>query len=238
MDLGRPDRAARLEALAAEYALGTLPPRARRRLAAQAQDDARVATAIRIWEYRLAGLAEAVPAVTPSPRVWEGIRERLGLADARAADRKEPWWRGLALWRGLAVAGFALAAILGVLVASLGPRGETDAVVVVLAGPDARPALVATAGRASRTLLVKTVGAAPVDPSRTLELWALPQGANPQSLGVLPRGDLARVTLRAPADEALRNVPTLAVSLEPVGGSPTGQPTGPVLYTGPVQRFY
>ncbi|MEP7205563.1 MAG: anti-sigma factor [Casimicrobiaceae bacterium] len=236
MDLGRADRMDRLEALAAEYALGTLSARVRRRFAAHARQDAKVAAVLRAWEHRLAGLAEGIPEVTPAPRVWEGIRTRLGMnAEPATAGG---WWQSLGLWRGLAATGFALAVAVGVALTVLSPSDQGEALVVVLAGQDARPALVASANRGSRTLLVKTVGAAPVPPGRTLELWALPEGGNPASLGVLPADSVVRVTLPATAESAFRNVPALAVSLEPTGGSPTGLPTGPVLYSGPIQRFY
>lgn len=240
MDLSRPDRARRLDSLAAEYALGTLSPRARRRLAGIARGEPLIAAALRGWEYRLAGLAEGVPAVTPAPRVWDGIRVRLGLQQKPDPGRATRWWGAVSLWRGLAASGFALALALGVLLVALPdrPGSPNEAVVVVLAGPDARPALVASATRGGRTLLVKAVGNLTVETGRTLELWALPEGRDPQSLGVLPAAGLTRVNLPEPAGTALRNVPALAVSLEPSGGSPTGKPTGPVLYTGAVQRLY
>jgi anti-sigma-K factor RskA len=44
--------------------------------------------------------------------------------------------------------------------------------------------------------------------------------------------------LAGPADGALRDVPLLAVSLEPRGGSRTGSPTGPVLYSGPCVKYW
>lgn len=233
MDLGRPDRSARLEALAAEYALGTLPPRVRRRLATQADREPTVAAAMRTWEYRLATLAEALPGITPPPQVWDGIQRRLGFQETGVS---RGWWSSLGLWRGLALAGFAAAFALSV--ALLQPAREPASLVVVLAGADARPALVATAERDGRTLLVKAV--APIDPGagRALELWALPQGRDPQSLGLLPAGGITRITLPAAAGASLQAIPALAVSLEPAGGSPTGKPTGPVLYSGPVQRLY
>ncbi|MEP6657460.1 MAG: anti-sigma factor [Betaproteobacteria bacterium] len=240
MDLARPDRARRLDSLAAEYALGTLSLRARRRLAGMARDDPRIAAALRNWEYRLAALAEAVPAVAPASRVWEGIRARLGFQEKPDAARASRWWGNLSLWRGLAAGGFALALALGVLRVAPTDSGDTsnEAVVVVLAGPDARPALVASASRGGRTLLVKAVGNLAVESGRTFELWALPDGRDPQSLGILPAAGVSRFVLQEPAGIALRNVPALAVSLEPAGGSPTGKPTGPVLYTGAVQRLY
>ena len=79
MNLSRPDRLPRLDALAAEYVLGTLPPRARMRLARIARTDVVVAGAIRTWEQRLAPLTEAAPPITPSPRLWRMIALRLGI---------------------------------------------------------------------------------------------------------------------------------------------------------------
>ena len=63
-------------------------------------------------------------------------------------------------------------------------------------------------------------------------------GSAPKSLGVIPDSGVGRVALPATPDVSLANVPALAVSLEPAGGSPTGAPTGPVLYSGKVERFY
>jgi anti-sigma-K factor RskA len=239
MNLSRPDRAARLDAVAAQYALGTLSPRARRRLDAIARADSVVAAAVRSWELRLAPLAEAVPDVVPPPRVWDGIRGRLGLAGGPAA-RPEPagWWTSLSLWRGLALAGFATALVLGV--ALLAPRGERpdERIIAVLAAQDQKAVLIASADRGGRFLTVKAVTPVAVPPGRVLELWALPPGQDPRSLGLIPASGLARLPLAAPAGIALQGVPAMAVSLEPGGGSPTGKPTGPVLYSGGIQNLY
>ena len=108
------------------------------------------------------------------------------------------------MWRGLAVAGFALAFALGI--SLLAPRGERpfESVVVVLAGPDAKPALIATAERGSRFLTVKAVGEVAIARDRSLELWMLPDGRPPQSLGLVPASGVDRVALRAPAGVALQ----------------------------------
>jgi anti-sigma-K factor RskA len=237
MNLADPNRAARLDALAAQYALGTLSARARRRLAAAARRDAAVAAAISAWEDRLSQLAVGVTPVLPAPRVWEGIRARLGLADQRT-PRPTPWWASLGWWRAFATVGFVLAFAFGVTL--FAPRTEQppEQVVVVLAGPDAKPALIASADRGSRFLNVKAVTAVPIAPDRALELWMLPQGQDPRSLGLIPAAGIGRVRLAAPVGIALQNIPALAVSLEPAGGSPTGKPTGPVLYSGAVQQIY
>jgi anti-sigma-K factor RskA len=219
MNLSHPERRERLDRLAAEYALGTAAPRVRRRLEAAARRDRVVARALSDWERRLASLCEGVPPVGPPPRVWQGIVGRLGLEDTKAPTPRVPWWQRVGVWQGLATAPVA-------------------PIVVVLAGADAKPALIATALRSETYLTVKSVGNAAPEPGKVFELWALPQSGAPQALGVIPPGNVARVTLTSPADERLSNIPSLAVSLEPPGGSPTGKPTGPVLYSGSVERMY
>jgi anti-sigma-K factor RskA len=236
MNLSRPDRPQRLDALAAEYALGTLPVRARLRLARAAGNDAAIAAAIRDWEMRLAALTEGVAPVTPPPRVWAAIVQRLGLQ--RSDSSHVPWWGRVAFWRSFALTSFALAMAFAVTLFSPKPEVPGAPIVAVLAGPDAKPALIATAMRGERTMTVKVVGAAAVPAGKSLELWMLPTGGAPKSLGVIPDTGVGRVELSAAPDVSLANVPALAVSLEPAGGSPTGAPTGPVLYSGKVERFY
>jgi anti-sigma-K factor RskA len=234
MNYLRPER---LDALAAQYVLGTLSRPARARLARLARADETVAAAVRLWENRLLPLAESLPPIAPPARVWSAILDRI------AAERGSgSIWANLGLWRGLTLAGFATAMALAVVLLTARPEAPLETMVVVLASNDARPALVASADRSGRTLIIKAV--APVAPSadRVLQLWALPQQGNPRSLGVIPSlaagTTVVRLDLPIPAGQALQNIPALAVSLEPLGGSPTGLPTGPVLYSGPIQRLY
>lgn len=239
MNLSRPDRSGRLDALAAQHALGTLSPRARRRLVAIGRTDPVVAAAMRDWDVRLASLTDAVPGIVPAPRVWTGLARRLGFEDTANQGRETVSWAArLSLWRGLALAGFALAFGLGV--ALLAPVAERpdERIVVVLADQAAKPALLVSADRAGRYLTVKAIGPVTAPADRALELWALPQGQNPRSLGLVAASGVTRIPLKTAAGAALEGTPALAVSLEPAGGSPTGGPTGPVLYTGSVQNLY
>jgi anti-sigma-K factor RskA len=227
----------RANAIAAEYALGTLPSRARTRVARLIVVDPRWSEAVRAWEERLLPLAESLSPVAPPARVWIAIQSRIqGRGSTEGTTGSV--WTNLGLWRGLTLAGFATALALALVV--LTPPRETpiETIVAVLAGQDAKPVLVASADRAGRILTVKAI--APVQPGadRALELWALPASGNPRSLGLIPATGLARLALPSPAGTALQNVPALAVSLEPAGGSPTGLPTGPVLYSGPLQKLY
>jgi anti-sigma-K factor RskA len=230
MNLGRPDRA---DALAGEYVLGTLRGRARGRFERAVRTERALADAVQRWEDRLLPLSEALPPVEPPQRVWRAIQGRIGGHAPRAS-----FWTSLGWWRGLALASLAAVVALSILVFKPAAERAEGAVVAVLAGSDAKAALVASADRFGRYLTIKAISRIDIPADRSLQLWMLPSGGNPQSLGVFDSTTVARVTLSAPADEALRNIPALAVSLEPRGGSPTGLPTGPVLYTGAVQRTY
>ncbi|MGH8714746.1 MAG: anti-sigma factor [Casimicrobiaceae bacterium] len=235
MNIASPERA---DALAAQYVLGTLSARARARFARIARGDRALADAIRAWEDRLSPLAESLPPVEPPARTWPAILARLDRSGVVAAPETRAVWASLGLWRGLTLAGFATALALAVVLLTPQVQRPEATLVVVLAGQDAKPALVASADRNGRLLTIKAVAPLAPGPDRSLELWALPAQGNPRSLGLVPASGIARIALPVPAGTALENIPALAVSLEPRGGSTTGLPTGPVLYSGPVQRLY
>ncbi|MEP6997071.1 MAG: anti-sigma factor [Betaproteobacteria bacterium] len=235
MNYRTPERA---NALAAHYVLGTMPARARSRFARLARTDSVLGDAIRAWEARLSPLAQSVPPVEPPERVWMAILARIDRGGAASAPERRGAWASVSLWRGLALTGFATAIALAV-VLLMPPLERPEATLVaVLAGDDAKPALLASADRTGRVLTVKLI--APLAPAadRSLQLWALPATGNPRSLGLVPMSGIVRIALPVAAGTALQDIPALAVSLEPSGGSPTGLPTGPVLYSGPIQRLY
>lgn len=236
MNYRTPERA---DALAAHYVLGTLPALARARFARLARSDAVLNTAIRDWEDRLSPLAQSVPPVEPPERVWTAILARIDrAADTGSASQRRTVWASVSLWRGLALTGFATAIALALVLLSPPLERPEATMVVVLAGPDAKPALVASADRNGRLLTIKAVTPLSLGADRSLQLWALPATGNPRSLGLVPASGVAQIPLPVAAGTVLQDIPALAVSLEPRGGSPTGLPTGPVLYSGPVQRLY
>jgi anti-sigma-K factor RskA len=101
-----------------------------------------------------------------------------------------------------------------------------------------RAVLVVSAGRRDLEIAVRTLDPAIHVAGRSLQLWALPRGQAPRSLGVMAAADKSTLRLRGDADVVLGDVTMLAVSLEPHGGSPSGMPTGPVLYSGPCVKYW
>jgi anti-sigma-K factor RskA len=227
MDYSRPELADRL---AAEYAAGTLRGPARRRFESLLPAHPALRDATRAWEERLMPLTAAIAPVQPSGDVWRRVSERIGGGDARPTSGGA--WNRLSLWRGLAA--FASVAAIGLAVLLANPSAVPPPIVVVLAptgtAPGATPpaSLVASISGDGSTLVTRPIVPVAIQPDRALELWAVPKEGAPRSLGLLPGGS-GTVALRG---KVLAGADTLAVSLEPAGGSPTGKPTGPIVYAG------
>ncbi|SFU84456.1 Anti-sigma-K factor RskA [Polaromonas sp. YR568] len=243
-----------MDQLAASYALGTLRGGARRRFEALARDNAPLRAAALVWQGRLASVAELQPQEAPSPVVWKRIenlvkadKEARAMQAARAASAPAAaggWWSSLGLWRGGAAAG-AVATVAAVIVglnvngrlsgqvseltAKLTATPEIE-YVAVLTDDKASASLLVTFDPKNKTLALKRVGNFREQPDKSLELWALPPGVAPKSLGVMSADPVMRLTA---AGTDMRQVPTLAITLEPKGGVPPGSgPTGPVLFKG------
>jgi len=248
-----------LEQLAASHALGTLRGGARRRFEELARQDPSIRAVALVWQGRMGSLVELQPASVPSPAVWKRIdnlikaeREAAAMRAARQVPAKplaRGFWVSLGLWRG-ATAAAALAAVLAVVVGAdlneqlRGQRGQVAQLsarlatapeiryVAVLADDKANPSMLVTFDPKNNRLVLKRVGQYQEQADRSLELWALPPGRSPQSLGVLGREPVVRL---ASTGNAVRDTPAMAITLEPVGGAPAGGgPTGPVLFSGAV----
>jgi anti-sigma-K factor RskA len=219
------------EVLAGEYVLGTLRGAARRRFEHWLVDDTDLRRLVRDWQERLQPMAEAVVPVRPPVRVWKAIQRRV------QARRRKGLWDYLPLWRAIglscALAALSLALVIGLKpVPTPAPRQDYLAVVN---DQKSQPAWFVEADLGAQVLRVRSLRPQALPPGKAFELWMLPSGGQPpQSLGLLsPTGEL-RLSLNAAKLVVLTRSQGLAVSLEPAGGSPTGAPTGPVLYQGPL----
>ncbi|HZP91737.1 MAG TPA: anti-sigma factor [Burkholderiales bacterium] len=221
------------EKLAAEYVLGTLAPRARRRFRTLLRQDPRLRRAVADWEQRLSPLAEAVPQIAPPARVWRAIRARI--RPPRLGPRQS-----LSFWRAAALGSALVAATLIVLLAlpDRRPVSTPEMMVAVMNDVQTRaPAMTVswTPGGADRRVLrIRVMGHAEMAPDTAWELWLLPGGNRPPvSIGLISTHETQTLVVPAAQAALLDAAWGLAMSVEPKGGSPTGRPTGPVLYSGP-----
>lgn len=227
-----------LSLLAGEYVLGTLRGRARARFELWLRSDPALRREVGRWQERLQPMADTAPEVQPGAQVWQRIEARIAPRARGGAPVATGWWGSLAFWRGASFASAALAALVFGW-AALSPRDlgtPSEAMVVVMADQDDRPAMTVAwmpeAGRQPR-LRIRVIGHAEMAPDTAWELWMLPGGdAPPRSLGLITTHETQFVELPAAVVRQLNGASGMAMSVEPKGGSPTGKPTGPVLYSG------
>lgn len=211
-------------ALAADYAIGLMPYAARRRFERLLLEDAALRMELAQWQESLASLTDALPEEPLPDRLWQGITARIEPRQLHAPE-KHSFWGALRL---MAMACSLVAVvILGVIY-----NRDTTRYSATLLSADAQAALKVDAHESY--LNVEPLALAAVDQGRSLQLWAIAADGKPVSLGVIPAGGRGKVELNDAQKALLVKPITLAVSLEPQGGSPTGQPTGPVLYQGPL----
>jgi anti-sigma-K factor RskA len=245
-----------LDRLAASYALGTLRGPARRRFETLAREQAPVRAAALIWQSRFSSINELQPSVAPAPAVWTRIdnllqaeRTQASMQAARTPSERPTeglagWLRSQLVWRVASAAG-VLATVVAVTV-GVGARDQLSQevarlqtqlqttpqieYVAVLADDQAAASMLVTFDPKNNKLTLQRVGGYHEASDRSLQLWALPPAGSPKSLGVLGQEKLLRLTA---GEGDVRDVPTLAISLEPKGGVPSATgPTGPVLFKG------
>jgi anti-sigma-K factor RskA len=204
---------------AAEYVLGVLDAAEAAEAERRMEADPAFAAEVADWEQRLMPLTALVAPAAPPDSLWNRIEASIGKP---AANDNRRW-----VWPAATLASLAVAASLAAFIL-LRPV-PAPVVAVLLPASGGTPVLVAVA-EPSGQYRVRATSAISVASDRDLELWALRAGATrPEPLGVIPPA--GRETPGLPAGTML------LVSLEPKGGSPTGQPTGPVLYAGKLTRY-
>ncbi|VXC10164.1 conserved hypothetical protein [Luteimonas sp. 9C] len=242
----------RADLLAGEYVLGVLDAPARASAEARIARDPGFARLVAEWDVRLAPWFAEFPAADVPAHVWPRIRTALGWTPVAA--RPEGLWHSTGFWRG-ATALAAVVAIVAVLAGRMPVDDERASPVVVaptpapvpapapapaidalpvttLAHEDGSPAWLASVDAGQGRVLVVPVPADVDAAGRVAELWLIPEGGAPTSLGLLPHDRTHAVEVPAALQAALVTGATLAVSLEPPGGSPGNAPTGPVVASG------
>lgn len=243
----------------AEYVLGTLDGAEREQFMALLAQDRNLQAEVGYWQDRLLGLAGRVPPSDPSDAVWQRIEAALRTADrleaepaprppsslspspviARAPEQRslpQRFWERLGFWQTFS--GFALAAslLLASLLVMRQPLAPAVNYVAVLQSPEMRVGWLVRAADRGPVRLVPLTDLGRVPAGKSWELWTKGRNATaPTSLGLVPGGS----TLEVPRDRLpeLGDEQLFEITLEPEAGSPTGRPTGPILFVGKAQRI-
>jgi len=221
-------------ALAAEYVLGTLRGPARLRFQKLMMQYPPISDATSTWDQHLNALGQKIPPVTPDDSVWQRIEQQLGFSVEQTTSAEQAQSNVVPMtkakpkvWQSIAGLASAAALILAVLLVNV----DTSV-------PDAQQ-LALVNNEQTELLWALEIGADTIDIQATkslvakanadYELWIVAaDGRPPISLGLLPK--TGKLTLSKPELFDQIEIAALAVSLEPLGGSPNGSPTT-VLYT-------
>ncbi len=219
--------------LAGEYVLGVLPASERQEVTRRIESDAAFARLVEAWEATLTPLADSYEEVSPPADLKQKIDARLfgdagatvGSATTRLLDR-------LWLWRGLAVASLAVAITFAALLFTQPqPEPPSQRLLATLSHEETGVSVFAIYDAASgQVVLAEVAGERPANSD--FELWVIEGERAPVSLGLIDGDTDIRIDIAEDTGALMRPGSVLAVSVEPPGGSPTGQPTGPVVALG------
>lgn len=228
----RSDRS-RDEVLAGEYVLGVLPLPDRLRVEHRLRDDKAFQAIVARWQENLATFNNEYAAEAPPSWLYAAVETKLF---PKPADERPGAliWSSLNFWRGLTLVTLSAAVFFAASAEGLFRKPAPSAPAVATLGSGTSSiSLVTLFDRQSGRLKVTPV-AAGAEKSKSLELWLIEGDDAPVPLGVFPDTGDGSIVIPPDMRGRLKNGVTLAVSLEPFGGSPTGKPTGPVVASGKI----
>ncbi|MCD2174449.1 anti-sigma factor [Rhizobium sp. C4] len=228
----RSDRS-RDEVLAGEYVLGVLPLPDRLRVEHRLRTDKAFQEIVARWQENLASFNDDYAAEAPPSWLYASVEKKL--FNTAAADQpKGLIWSSLAFWRGLTLVTMSAAIFFAASAGGLFHKpAATAPLVATMGSANSSISLVTLFDRQTGRLKVTPV-AAGAEKSKSLELWLIEGDSAPVPLGVFPDAGDGSIVIPPDMRNRLKDGVTLAVSLEPFGGSPTGKPTGPVVASGKI----
>lgn len=213
------------DASVGEYALGVMPLNERVRFAADLKNDRSLQMRVAMWDGNFAPMTDELAGVAPPPFVLGKIESRLF-----PAAKPVSLFQRLGFWQAATALAFGALAFVVAVPQLMPPPVQPVPLVAVIQGETLLVS--ASYNDTNGTLTVSRKRGTEAD-AHDFELWVIPAGSAPVSIGVLQAGEITLINL----PEALKGViagSTLAITDEPDGGSPTGKPTGAVLGSGTV----
>jgi anti-sigma-K factor RskA len=216
--------------IAAEYVLGVLDADGRRSVEERLEEDRSFARLVEAWQFRLSPLDEDYEPVAPPQAVKAALDKRLFTSTAAA---KPGLLESLGFWRGLSFAALALAAV--AIIPDLLRRdpqvAEVNPIIASMQAEGGEVRFVALYEPGDDEIRITTVKAEKAT-DRDFELWLIEADGKPKSMGVIPAGQTLALKVKPELVALISAGDTFAVTDEPLGGSPTGNPTGPIVAAG------
>lgn len=223
------------DVLAGEYVLGVLSAEARHGVERRMADDSAFAALVERWRADFSPFDDDYVEAAPNPVIFTQIEQRL--FGVPTVSPVPGLWNAIGFWRWVSL-GTSLVAVTAVVYASGLFRQQQSGVPLVaeLSAPNNQVNLLASFDASSGRLRIVPVAAGGPQ-EKSLQLWLVPGSGNPRSLGVFQPNREGELLIPAELRDTIGDGATLAVSLEPFGGSPTGLPTGPIIASGTARRL-
>lgn len=217
------------DALAGELAFGLLEGDEKAEALRLMLSDRDFAMRVERWREDSAGLFDAVDEVAPPPGTWRAIETRV--APASNDNRSLRWWQGGAILSGALAAGLAAVLLLQP-APTAAPVPTSQFAVAQLSGPIEGLRIAARYDPASATLRVRASGmpATPTEP----ELWIVPVGGAPVSLGQIDRDGETVIAVAAGHQRLINPASQFSLSMEPRSDEPSAAPTAPFVAEGAI----
>jgi len=216
---------------AGEYVLGTMVGEARQQFEHRLQDDVSLRQQVLEWQERLYTLHDGISPVEPPKKLLKKITARV------SPQKSEGFFQKLGLWQTFSSL-VSISLVLLVfqynnLITSVQISEQLPQTIALLGDEQSKAGWLVERLDTQGNLAIKALLVADPGNDKTYELWMLPSnGQPPKSLGLMALSGRKQFLLSIDQLRVFDTTNALAVSLEPFGGSPTGLPTGPVLYQG------
>ncbi len=231
---------------AAEYVLGVLDAASRRAAQLRLAREPTFASDVAAWQSRLAPLIEEIVPVPAPLSLWPRIATAAGIQNRATPATRAPqsddgsFLQSLRFWRWLSAGAFtaAAASLAALFFAAHAPQPipvpqPGQELVATMAQDDGKALFVATIDPQSGKLVVLPISVV-IPAGRVAELWLIPPGDVPHSLGLLDPQRAQPVSVPANLRAALGPKSIVAVTVEPPGGAPGGKPSGPIIAKGEI----
>lgn len=222
--------------LAAEYVLGLLDADAQAVAEMRIESDPAFAAMVMQWQGRVSPWLDAVPPHDVDPAVWSRISA--ALPPIASNDNVAFLQRQVGRWRMMATGAGAMAAALALFIGyrvvnppiPRGPAAAVPSLVASLSLPDG--------GGVFNVMIDRTTGSYVATPANVTgdgvhvhQLWVMAASGEPRALGLTNPAAPHRAAVMPASVDALSPGATIAMSVEPLGGSPLPGPSGPVVAT-------
>lgn len=229
-----------------QYVIGLLEESDRLEFEQALAKDAQLRAEVARWRDDLVGLTERVATTEPTAQLWNRIAQALPdkahpVPVARPASPTKPatvetrgYWGSLGFWRTVSAVAVSIALILGGYIVQ--QPSEVRVYLAVLKSPDQQTGWLVKARTSGTIRLVPLDAATTIPVDKSLQLWTQPAGADaPMPIALVSPGQTLEIPLKQLP--GLAGEQLFAISLEPQGGSPTGLPTGPILFAGNTEQL-